>query len=306
MQRVYRDPSQRSFAGFRVVIDDHPLPVVGGQSGKDIAEQLCRVGQLAGYILGLLVGIPIVDSPLIASRRRTVGSIHPAGREYPFALHEQHVPQMAAILQGRPDARLPPRSQVSLSVAQDGHDVGDALPDIPLDRLRRAEVVNETAVWTLIHHLAIVMPQCGVVRGLPKQPQRSYRPENDCCLGLALVAQKAELHGGTASRLLLRLPGPRLDGDPTSALAKSYATNWHARTLEDRNSGGGGRRSDEIRCCTVECEYGGISLDIGDIDFCRIPPRLVAAIVAASPSTLTSSKSEPTRTVPLGVDEVKR
>jgi two-component system, OmpR family, sensor histidine kinase PrrB len=43
-------------------------------------------------------------------------------------------------------------------------------------------------------------------------------------LGLALVAQQAELHGGTASledsplggtRLLLRLPGPRVDGDET-------------------------------------------------------------------------------------------
>jgi two-component system, OmpR family, sensor histidine kinase PrrB len=43
-------------------------------------------------------------------------------------------------------------------------------------------------------------------------------------LGLALVAQQAELHEGTASledsplggtRLLLRLPGPRLDGDET-------------------------------------------------------------------------------------------
>ena len=41
-------------------------------------------------------------------------------------------------------------------------------------------------------------------------------------LGLALVAQQAELHGGTASlkdsplggtRLLLRLPGPRLDAE---------------------------------------------------------------------------------------------
>jgi len=45
-------------------------------------------------------------------------------------------------------------------------------------------------------------------------------------LGLALVAQQAELHGGTASlkdsplggtRLMLRLPGPRLDAKETSA-----------------------------------------------------------------------------------------
>ena len=171
MQRVYRDPSQRPFAGFRVVVDDGAVPVVVGQSGEDIAEQLCRVGELAGHILGLLVGIPIVDNPLIASRRGTVRPIHPAGRENPFALYEQHVPQMAPILQGRPHAWLPPGSQVSLPVAQDGHNVGDPLPDIPLDRFRLTEVVNESAVQTFIRHLAIVIPHCSAdIRLVPISP----------------------------------------------------------------------------------------------------------------------------------------
>ena len=145
VQRVYRDPSQRSFTGFRVVVDDHPLPVAGAQSGKDIAEQLCRVSELAGHILRLLLGIPIVNNSLIASRWGTVRPIHPAGREHSFALHEQHVPQMAAILKGRPHARLPPGSQVNLSVAQDCPNLSDPLPDILLDRPRLTEVVNETA-----------------------------------------------------------------------------------------------------------------------------------------------------------------
>lgn len=170
MQRVYRDPSQRPFAGLRVVVDDRAIPVVGGQSGEDIAEQLCRVGELAGHILGLLLGIPIVENPLIASRWGTVRPIHPAGREYSFALHEQHVPQMAAILQGRPHARLPQGSQVNLSVAQDCHNVGDPLPDILLDRPRLTEVVNESAVQTLIRHPAIVVPQCLVVRAFQAAP----------------------------------------------------------------------------------------------------------------------------------------
>jgi hypothetical protein len=152
------------------VVDDRAIPVVGGQSGENIAEQLCRVGKLAGHILRLLLGIPIVDNPLIASRWGTVRPIHPAGREYSFALHEQDVPQMAAILQGRPHAWLPPGSQVNLSVAQDCHNVGDPLPDIPLDRPRLTEVVDESAVQTLIRHLAIVMQQCLVVRAFQATP----------------------------------------------------------------------------------------------------------------------------------------
>ncbi len=100
MQCMYRDPPQRPFASFRVVVDKHAIPVVGGQPGEDIAEQLCRIRELAGHILGLLLGIPIVDNPLVTSRWGTVRPIHPAGREYSFALHEQDVPQMAAVLQG--------------------------------------------------------------------------------------------------------------------------------------------------------------------------------------------------------------
>jgi hypothetical protein len=62
------------------------MPVVGGQSGEDIAEHLCRVRELAGHILGFLLGIPIVHDPLVTSRWGAVRLIHAAGREYPLAL----------------------------------------------------------------------------------------------------------------------------------------------------------------------------------------------------------------------------
>jgi hypothetical protein len=77
---------------------------------------------------------------------------------------------MTAILQGRPYARLSMGSHVNLSVAQDGHNVGDPLPDIPFDCPRLTEVVNESAVQTFIRHLAIVMPQRGVMRGFQGSP----------------------------------------------------------------------------------------------------------------------------------------
>jgi hypothetical protein len=51
----------------RVVVDNEAIPVIGSQSVKDVGEQLCRVRELAGHILGLLLGVPIVHNPLVAS-----------------------------------------------------------------------------------------------------------------------------------------------------------------------------------------------------------------------------------------------
>lgn len=134
MHRVYCDPPQRAFASFWVVVDSCAIPVVGGQSGEDIAEHLCSVRELACHILRLLFGISIVRDPLVTSRRGAVRLIDATGREYPLALHKQHVPQMAPILQRRPHTGLAPGSQIDVADAQDCHDLGDALPDIPLDR----------------------------------------------------------------------------------------------------------------------------------------------------------------------------
>jgi hypothetical protein len=165
MHRMYRDPPQRPFASFRVVIDNFAIPVLGGQSGQDIAEQLRSIRDLAGHILGLLLGIPIVHNPLVTSRWRTVRPIHAPSREYPLALNKEHVPQMAAILQRRPDTGPTSRSQVDVASTQDCHDLGDSLPDIPPDQRKLTEVVNETAIRTLIRHPVIVIERmCGRLR----------------------------------------------------------------------------------------------------------------------------------------------
>jgi len=102
VQGVYRDPAQRPLMGIWVVVDDCAIPVVSAQVDQDIAKQLRSIGALTGHIFGLLLGIAIVFDSLIASHRRTVRSLYPAGREHPFSLHQQHVPQMAPVLQGRP------------------------------------------------------------------------------------------------------------------------------------------------------------------------------------------------------------
>jgi hypothetical protein len=130
---MYCDPPQRALASLWVVVNNCAIPVVGGQSGEDIAEHLCRVPELAGHILGLLLGIPVVHDSLVTSRRETVRLIHAAGRKYPLALDEQHVAQMAAILQRRPHTGLPPRSQVDVAGEQYCHDLSDPRPNLPLN-----------------------------------------------------------------------------------------------------------------------------------------------------------------------------
>jgi hypothetical protein len=79
MHRMYCDPPQRAFASFWVVVDNCAIPVVGGQSGEDIAEHLCSVRELACHILRLLFGISIVRDPLVTSRRRAVRLIDATG-----------------------------------------------------------------------------------------------------------------------------------------------------------------------------------------------------------------------------------
>src|SRR5258708_38895880 len=65
---------------------------------------------------------------------------------------------MASILQWRPHTGPTARPRADIVVAQDCHDLGDALPDTARYRRRLTEVVNETAVRALIDHPVILMP----------------------------------------------------------------------------------------------------------------------------------------------------
>jgi hypothetical protein len=156
VQGVYRDPPQRPLMGFWVVVDNCAIPVLSAQLGEHIAEQLRSIRKLPGHIFGLLFGIAIVLDPLIASHRRAVRSLYTAGREHPFSLHQQHVPQMAPVLQGRPHTGLPPGSQIDIAVAQDPHDLGDLLANILRYHAGLSDVVSETALPTSRGHAVIV------------------------------------------------------------------------------------------------------------------------------------------------------
>ena len=66
---MHRNPLQRSFARFRVVVDDAARPVAGTQSVKHVGEHLRRVGELAGDVLGFLLGIAVVVDDVVARVR---------------------------------------------------------------------------------------------------------------------------------------------------------------------------------------------------------------------------------------------
>lgn len=144
------------------MVHNPAIPVVGRQPGKDVGEQPGGIRELAGHILGLLVGISVVQNPFVPPQRGAVRPIHPAGGKHPFALHQQHVPQMAAIFQWRPHVGPASRSQVDLAAAENRHHLGDSLRDLPDSGRRLAQVVGEAAFRAAIQH-AVIVPVTGTV-----------------------------------------------------------------------------------------------------------------------------------------------
>jgi diadenosine tetraphosphatase ApaH/serine/threonine PP2A family protein phosphatase len=125
------------------------------QSSSDnqhVAEHQCCVTELTGHIGGLLVGIPVVHHPLVASHRGAVRPIRAKRRKHALALNEQHVAQMTSVLQRRPHRGSPPGPHVHLAVAQDRHGGTDPLVNRLPGGRGLSEVVDETALRTLIRH----------------------------------------------------------------------------------------------------------------------------------------------------------
>ena len=104
---VHRNPLQRSFVRFRVVVDDAARPVAGTQPVEHVGKHLRRVGELAADVLGFLLGIAVVVNSLVSAHGRAARPISPAGGEDPLALYKEHVSQVTAVFQRRPCAGLP-------------------------------------------------------------------------------------------------------------------------------------------------------------------------------------------------------
>ena len=106
VDRVHGYPAQGSFGAARIVVHDAAVPVVDTESVEDVGEQLRRHGELAGDVGGFLLCVAVVLDSFVAPHRCTRRPERTAGSKYPFALHEQYVAQVAAVLERGPHRRF--------------------------------------------------------------------------------------------------------------------------------------------------------------------------------------------------------
>lgn len=122
------------------------------QPGQHIAEQQCGVGELASHGAGFLLVVSVMNGAVLAAHRDAVGPIRPPRREHPLALHQQYVPQVATVLERRPDTITWPRANVNCVVAQDRDDLGHSRADVIAGGCGLPQVVSETAFPARIGH----------------------------------------------------------------------------------------------------------------------------------------------------------
>jgi len=93
-------PSQRALGPCRVVVHHSPLPIIWAQAGEHIGEQVRRVGQLPRHGCGFLLGVAVMFDSLVSAHWVERWSISMPSGEHPLSLHEQHVAEVARVLEG--------------------------------------------------------------------------------------------------------------------------------------------------------------------------------------------------------------
>ena len=151
VQRVHRDPAQRSFPRRGKVVHHGALPLVGSEARQDIAEQQGRVAQLTRDIARILLGVPVVRHPAVAVHRVERRRVDQARGEDSFALYEQHVANVAAVLEWRPQVRLPPRPHVCAGALEHVREQPDTFDDRAARRPGLVELVLEAASRGAVH-----------------------------------------------------------------------------------------------------------------------------------------------------------
>src|SRR5947209_19414220 len=91
MEGVHSYPSQSSHGRLRVVVRDVAVPVRRSQAVEDIAEQLCRVAELARHVGRLLICVAVMIDSFVAAHGLTPGPVHATAGEHPLALDQQDV-----------------------------------------------------------------------------------------------------------------------------------------------------------------------------------------------------------------------
>ena len=167
---VDRYPSQRTLGPLGVIVNYASVPFITAQSVEHMGEHLRSISELAGNVMRILFGVAIMVDSLVAAHRVLRRPIHPPGQQHPLALDQEHIPQVAAVLDGRPRAGLWPGRQLDIASPQDGGDLGDS-PDDRLAGLPRfVEVIFEAALLAPVHYGTVAgVTNCGSRAGLDGQ-----------------------------------------------------------------------------------------------------------------------------------------
>jgi hypothetical protein len=117
-----------------VAVQHGALPVGAAEPGQHVGEEAGRVAELAGDVGGVLRGVAVIVDPLVPAHRRDRRPFDPPGGDDPLALYEEDVPQMARVLQGRPNLR--PGSPPQLVRANVGEHRGQPIRSLDYRRAR--------------------------------------------------------------------------------------------------------------------------------------------------------------------------
>lgn len=177
---VDRQPCELAFQAPRVVVHDGAIPVSGSEQREDVGEKQSSVGELASDVVRRLLRVAVVIDPFVSAHRVEGRPLAPPRRQHPLPLDEEHISDVAAVLQRRP--RLwpgpgPQNGRVAVEQPGEGASSGD---DVRGGLGSTVQVVLESARVTPIHTQTIDGSQAPIE---PCGP-RSALPQTAPCLRL--------------------------------------------------------------------------------------------------------------------------
>ncbi len=155
VQRVHRDPRERSLGGAGIVVHDRPVPVIDLEPRQHIGEESGSVTELTRHVRRVLIRVAVVLGPFVTPHRLQGRGSSSAGKKYPLSLNEKNVAHMTCVLERRPSRRLAPRPDVGTRLANDPAESGSALDDGRPGPPRIRNVVDESTVGAPLHRVNV-------------------------------------------------------------------------------------------------------------------------------------------------------
>src|SRR5437588_5077765 len=92
VERVDGNPPEGALLLGWVAVDDRSVPVGWTQAVQVVGEHRRHIRELSRDVLEILLGVPVVLDPLVATHRVKGGRVDAAGSKQTFPVYEQHVP----------------------------------------------------------------------------------------------------------------------------------------------------------------------------------------------------------------------